>query len=1311
MFNIQRPDFISQVWDLTKSGSVVLTGSPGVGKSWTIGQLIRQCKRENRRVLSLAAEDFDVSSVDELRQAIGFKTDIVSLLTSFGPVPLLIIDGLDALRGEASQRAFRDLIQNVLDRLPTCSIVVSIRTFDLQQSPELQRLFFHFPDARRFVSVTTKPFSEDDLRVAAEQVPALKSVFQTGQSDIRELLKNPFNLRLALELLDSGAGTEELSTMHSQIQLLERYWLMRVESAADGADRKALLRQVVREMVNRKSLSVREEAAYSPGFANALKGLRSAEVLRESVTDRISFSHNILFDYAVARLLLDEDEVFTFIKADSSRTIFFRPSILHFFHHLWWRDRTMFWNVSSRWFADPQLPERAKVVPAVVVTEASRSLPDLEQLFSDDAAKRGLPLTLRAIQAFGTLQTPRRQLWLTLLDKLADHVELEFINEFVSLLGIANQSKVQNEDSQLGSISRRLLLWMWRTAEQLPKHQGDQLASIAAGRVMPVVMQLYGSDTSATREIVEVVVNRFGSPAASPHDAFVLAHEIKHVIEHDPALAVVVYQRMFSHPEQSEETTVMGGGGPVVTLTSTRKQDFETALYSLQQGFAYFLKFAPRHAAEAAVLATNAEIQQERPLAEDEQTRQSFKFKLLGGSVTYVSDFSEIWDHGAREYLSLQLLNTVLQEAGSDASRAPTAVHVVAAKAQVAVCWKRLLEAAATDVHSYFPHIRGLLRIPRFLSAPEVTIAVGNVLRAAYEQSVISDSDKTQVEDAIKRIPRSRFIKRYEKPNSIQNRLLLCIGAERLISDELRSRAEELAKGQKSFANEPHVRISGGAMSFSTEDWLREQGADTAAKENADILAATKTVTEFEHKFLNTAPSIEECIAVEPQLRQLHELTQAGLADELVSEHARGVLYAAAESVLKNQDLGKKLSVSQFCRTILFQGAKDPAPVFDPKYHLPFDMPSWSSPLPRIEVARGLSHLLWNYGSDDELVQAFIRLTEDQVPAVRYQVAVGLLGFYKHNDFDRFWDLIAKMMAAETTAGVMLGLLGALGRIAGNDPERVVEQLTKVIDRGLPETGRSEMTRTLMQTLTGLYVVRGDQKAGEQLARFEAEPVLHAGEVADEVFTASHYLTPNNADGDARYRARELFQRVLSASYQYLPKTSTITEPKERADAIMAVMRHIDEVASRIYFALDIEPGLRTPERSLTEEQRRSLYFELKPIVSALAEGSPTSEHHLLPRTAHYVLQTLNGVVGYDPAAIIKLAAQVCNAASAFSYQFDAMAIREVVQLVDRSLADHKDTLKDPSVAGALGEILDIFVRAGWPDALQLTFKLDQAIR
>ena len=84
MFRIKRPELTAEIWELSKGGSVVLTGSPGVGKSWIIAQLIRQCRSESRPYLPIAAEDFEVSSIDELSSALKFKSDILFLLASFG---------------------------------------------------------------------------------------------------------------------------------------------------------------------------------------------------------------------------------------------------------------------------------------------------------------------------------------------------------------------------------------------------------------------------------------------------------------------------------------------------------------------------------------------------------------------------------------------------------------------------------------------------------------------------------------------------------------------------------------------------------------------------------------------------------------------------------------------------------------------------------------------------------------------------------------------------------------------------------------------------------------------------------------------------------------------------------------------------------------------------------------------------------------------------------------------------------------------------------------------------------------------------
>src|ERR1700722_11838449 len=56
MLRIARSALASQIWELSRTNSVLITGSPGSGKSWTIAEFVRQCKAEKRPCLPLVAE-------------------------------------------------------------------------------------------------------------------------------------------------------------------------------------------------------------------------------------------------------------------------------------------------------------------------------------------------------------------------------------------------------------------------------------------------------------------------------------------------------------------------------------------------------------------------------------------------------------------------------------------------------------------------------------------------------------------------------------------------------------------------------------------------------------------------------------------------------------------------------------------------------------------------------------------------------------------------------------------------------------------------------------------------------------------------------------------------------------------------------------------------------------------------------------------------------------------------------------------------------------------------------------------------------
>jgi hypothetical protein len=62
---------------------------------------------------------------------------------------------------------------------------------------------------------------------------------------------------------------------------------------------------------------------------------------------------------------------------------------------------------------------------------------------------------------------------------------------------------------------------------------------------------------------------------------------------------------------------------------------------------------------------------------------------------------------------------------------------------------------------------------------------------------------------------------------------------------------------------------------------------------------------------------------------------------------------------------------------------------------------------------------------------------------------------------------------------------------------------------------------------------------------------------------------------------------------------------------------------------------------------------------------------------------------------------------SATDYHFDSMANKEIVQLVESVLANHREDAKDPAALNDLVTILDIFTEAGWPEALNLVWRLD----
>ena len=99
------------------------------------------------------------------------------------------------------------------------------------------------------------------------------------------------------------------------------------------------------------------------------------------------------------------------------------------------------------------------------------------------------------------------------------------------------------------------------------------------------------------------------------------------------------------------------------------------------------------------------------------------------------------------------------------------------------------------------------------------------------------------------------------------------------------------------------------------------------------------------------------------------------------------------------------------------------------------------------------------------------------------------------------------------------------------------------------------------------------------------------------------------------------------------------------------------------------------------------------------------------PHIAHYLIQALEALIDVDPPGIFRLIAKAVASASRSGYATESMAVKLIVEIVERYLADHRDVFADPDRLADLMNCLDQFVSTGWEQAQSLMYRLGEVWR
>lgn len=777
---IDRGEVRHDLYNFTLQDNGVVIGSPGVGKTYLLKKLLRQLKSEDIPHLLLPIDLLGDSNPKEWPEGFSFQGNFIDALKSV-PISdkkgIIVFDGFDAARDDRKRKKFLILIQRAIQELDNWNVIVTVRTYDAKKSQELLDLFGNSDDTdyqtqdiscRHF---TIPPFTEDAILQALVQIGCPISIYDNGSDEFKEkVLINPFNLWLLEKILKnlSGEDLNSLSQIRSEVQLFDLFWQRRIESADNEIDRLSVLEGIVREMVKQRSLRIRQIDVRKSLIQTALDDLFSDEILKKvsSTGQGIAFSHNILFDYAISVLLIDDEpkHLEKFITKDPSRPLFLRPSITYFFTRLWYyKNSESFWD--AFWYilqSDQSVSLRlvARLIPPSVIANEAREIEQLKPLIQklQNMESDAEDAITRLFQALQTLQIKREKPWIDFCDQVSEYLHIDFAWDLANLTSdILEKTTDSNVIDTCGRIGRRLLEWVWQEREEKKNEWYNRFGGHWG---VPLVAKTYNTNLEESRELLEKVLDLTEEDNFPIGFLTRLTANVDNICKYDPEFAILIYHTVFSHQFTSEGETQRGSS--ILSITTYRSQDFRMCQYRLVQHFPKFLQEKPIDATQAVVLSLNSFIENEYIIRSSmtkmtiEDLKERFDFR--GKTAYFVKDDSYIWDAQTSSDEPIEmadLLFDYIAKLAEDIERHPLLDELLD-KFIENVCpaffWKRLLKTASQFPKVFAPRLFELCLAKPILLHLEVSYELGLFLENTASEFARDDRLR-QIEERILALP------------------------------------------------------------------------------------------------------------------------------------------------------------------------------------------------------------------------------------------------------------------------------------------------------------------------------------------------------------------------------------------------------------------------------------------------------------------------------------------------------------------------------------------------------------------------------
>lgn len=867
-----------------------------------------------------------------------------------------------------------------------------------------------------------------------------------------------------------------------------------------------------------------------------------------------------------------------------------------------------------------------------------------------------------------------------------------------------------------GSAARLLLRFAW---SRQPRHSLLVISGITS------VAETIESDVSATTSLLRAMIEPQHLSTFGYEELHWLTGSIAKIIEVDPDFAVEIYQGAYAYEEASADKTNMGNSA-IMPLTSNRRQDYQGAWYQLEKALPIFLELDVERATRAVVRALQGYVAR-KSAKRNTGPAAPQTFSLGTTTATILQDASSIWFRGgfASKFDAPAILSEFeqfldqLASKPDDAAKLQRILDTLTSETVIAAIWSSLLIAGTKHPIQFAPHLIPLVCATPIMLSVDCQHQVGNFISAAY--SALTPDDRAVIESAIlglTAVP-GETIKTTEKTKAI---LAGCIPDELVTTPAMREYLRVLTETGSSRRNTPPAQMTVSSAIFDTDAYLRSEGVPLEAPASVGLRNLMRAVEQLPNESQSPDFNVQKAqIHLRPLQALYRGLTGAlnRQAPKVLTEHAAGILADGASKLARADPAvlaGK--SIRGPLRKILLYCAASTNPHFDAAQERDFHGSlSWGGPSARTSAANGLLDLIRADTRHDKPVAAAIhKLARDRVCHVRLQV-ITHLHFLWRIEPEWMWSEYEHVVAREPTRGVVLAAISSLGRVAYSDTSRAIRIAKSVINRYRGNRpGMIECRAEAASLIFDIHVYLDSSAADRFASRFVAELARNAKTIANLVARYSGNLligkVGSTSPPEQRSRERTLsfysdIARLAFAEIEDLGKRFNIKQsanwPADAQESLQSMFEILNEVALRLYLsvtAIDQAPN-STPK--ISPEQAR-LYYEARPLLKQLAGA-------VAAPIAHHLIQALETFVPLDPAGVFELIAQAVKSSQVGGYGIETMAADLVVRIVERYLADYRAIFADQTRVEELMDCLDVFVRAGWPAAQALTFRLGEIWR